>query len=71
MRIGRRHSAIVLTAAAASVAAACGSEAQTAPAASGIAWEGRGDRLQCATVPVPLDWADPEGQKIGLAVCGR
>ncbi len=70
MRIRRRQWAIVLTAAA-SLLAACSPGAQATPAAPGIDWKACGDRLECATVPVPLDWANPEGQKIGLAVVKR
>jgi hypothetical protein len=33
-----------------------------------IAWRECGDRLQCARVPVPLDWARPDGPKISLAL---
>lgn len=33
-----------------------------------IEWEGCGDGRQCATVPVPLDWSDPAGPTIGIAV---
>lgn len=40
----------------------------TARPASRIAWTSCGERLQCATVSVPLDWEDPGGTKIDLAV---
>jgi len=33
-----------------------------------IEWEGCGNRRQCATVEVPLDWSDPAGPTIGIAV---
>ena len=33
-----------------------------------IAWTDCGERLQCAKVRVPLDWARPNGRKIHLAV---
>lgn len=33
-----------------------------------IAWSACGDRLQCATVAVPLDWSAPDGPAITLAV---
>lgn len=36
--------------------------------ASGIAWTPCGERLECATVPVPLDWDDPGGATLDLAV---
>jgi pimeloyl-ACP methyl ester carboxylesterase len=71
MGTGRRRWTIVLTAAAASLVAACGSGAQASSATSGIDWKTCGDRLECATVSVPLDWANPAGQKIGLAVIKR
>lgn len=32
------------------------------------AWEGCGERLECATVTVPVDWEEPAGQTIDLAV---
>lgn len=41
--------------------------AAAAPAA-GIRWTPCGDRLECATVPVPLDWSRPHGPTISLAV---
>ena len=37
-------------------------------AASGIDWTSCGERLECASVPVPLDWSDPGGEQINLAV---
>ena len=36
--------------------------------ARGIAWTDCGKRLQCARVPVPLDWDHPRGPRIRLAV---
>jgi pimeloyl-ACP methyl ester carboxylesterase len=36
--------------------------------AAGTEWTACGERLECATVLVPLDWADPGGQQISLAV---
>ena len=36
--------------------------------AAGIAWTSCGERLECAKVPVPLDWSDPGGEQINLAV---
>ena len=41
--------------------------AAAAPA-PGIDWTACGDRLECATVPVPLDWSRPHGPVISLAV---
>jgi pimeloyl-ACP methyl ester carboxylesterase len=40
----------------------------TTPPTTGIGWSGCGERLECATVPVPLDWDEPDGQTIDLAV---
>ena len=37
-------------------------------AATGIDWTSCGERLECASVPVPLDWSDPGGEQINLAV---
>ncbi|MGE0297414.1 alpha/beta hydrolase [Pseudonocardia sp.] len=55
------------------VTAACsgGPDRPDQEAAPGIAWTECGDGLQCATVPVPLDWADPAGEQISLAVIRR
>src|SRR3954452_22899556 len=44
------------------------------PAASSAAdvdWTPCGQRLQCAHVPVPLDWSRPEGRTISLWVTRR
>ena len=72
----RRISAFVV----ASLAAVAGG-AQHAAASDGpppdrpeIAWtscEGLGEEFQCARVPVPLDWDEPDGEKIELAVIRR
>jgi pimeloyl-ACP methyl ester carboxylesterase len=51
-------------AAAASRAAAWPGKAAT----RGISWRACGEQLECARVPVPLDWARPAGHKIRLAV---
>jgi len=47
---------------------AAASTARPAVNQSGIAWTSCGDRLECARVPVPLDWSDPNGKHIELAV---
>jgi len=39
-----------------------------ARAAERITWKSCGERLDCATVPVPLDWNDPTGATIALAL---
>jgi pimeloyl-ACP methyl ester carboxylesterase len=33
-----------------------------------VDWTACGERLECATVPVPLDWSRPHGRMISLAV---
>lgn len=70
----RRTAAVVSTTALALAAAAysgaSGETASMAPgsATSAIAWTGCGDGLECATVPVPMDWGAPDGEQIELAV---
>lgn len=54
-------------------AAACGGTTEPPSASpgtsiSGIDWTSCGDRLECATVALPLDWDDPDGETIDLAV---
>ena len=47
------------------------SQRSAAPAGAGgppISWTACGPRLECATVPVPLDWAHPGGATITLSV---
>ena len=52
-----------------SVAATAGPAPATGTAgASAVAWAACGERIECATVPVPLDWAHPGGPAITLAV---
>lgn len=43
----------------------------TVDAAPGIDWTPCGEQLQCASVAVPLDHADPDGPTISLAVIRR
>jgi pimeloyl-ACP methyl ester carboxylesterase len=53
------------------VAADAGSGRGSAAAGAGvprITWAACGPQLECATVPVPLDWAHPGGPAIALAV---
>ncbi len=77
----RRHSRAAFLAGAAAVAlaaAACtstpsppSSTGTTTTAAAGttaIGWSACGTGLDCAKVPVPLDWKNPNGTKIELAV---
>ena len=80
---GRKRRATVvvaLTAVLAVLATACsdgqaaspsgtpGSTASGATPAAGITWTDCGERLECASVPMPLDWNDPGGATIDLAV---
>jgi pimeloyl-ACP methyl ester carboxylesterase/flavin reductase (DIM6/NTAB) family NADH-FMN oxidoreductase RutF len=47
------------------------SRGSAAPAGSGgpqVTWAACGPQLECASVPVPLDWARPNGPRIALAV---
>ncbi|MDL4773124.1 MULTISPECIES: alpha/beta hydrolase [Thermomonosporaceae] len=39
--------------------------------ASSIKWEPCENGAECATLPVPVDWAHPDGQKFGLALARR
>ncbi|WP_203716885.1 alpha/beta fold hydrolase, partial [Asanoa siamensis] len=68
----RRTSALV-AASLAAVLAGGGAAASDGPPepAPGFAWtgcEGLGSQFQCARVPVPLDWSEPDGEQIELAV---
>lgn len=36
--------------------------------ASAVTWHACGERLDCAQVPVPLDWGDPQSRQINLSV---
>jgi len=49
-------------------ASTAGAAAPRSAAAARIAWKGCGKGLQCARVPVPLDWARPIRGTISLAV---
>ena len=49
-------------------------EGSAVPAGAGesqIGWIACGDQLECARVPVPLDWGDPDGPRIELSVIRR
>src|SRR5690348_12539799 len=53
------------------VAADAGTGRGSAAAGAGaprITWTACGPQLECANVPVPLDWAHPSGPAIALAV---
>ena len=70
-----RAAAVAVAAMLALVTAACSpappdSAATTAPAAAvaAIAWTPCDPGLECAKVPVPMDWMNPSGEKIQLAV---
>lgn len=77
----RATAVVAVTLALAVLAAACGGAADTTSPTTGttgttaaprpaepIGWTGCGARLECARVPVPLDWSDPGGATIDLAV---
>lgn len=68
MRTGDGLRRTALAVAAVLAVAACGG-APAEPA--GIDWTPCDDGLDCATVQVPLDWADPGGEQISLAVVRR
>jgi pimeloyl-ACP methyl ester carboxylesterase len=49
-------------------------QASAVPAGAGVPrvdWTACGDRLECASVPVPLDWDEPNGPRIALSVIRR
>ena len=50
------------------IGSSAASRAPGSGAATGIDWTSSGDRLECASVPVPLDWSDLGGEQINLAV---
>lgn len=58
---------LVAAASIASCTAAPGPSAQSTDAAA-IPWEACGPNLECADVPVPLDWDEPDGEQLTLAV---
>src|SRR4051812_23887074 len=72
----RRVAAVATTGVMALVAAACTSAAPdsattttaAAAAVTPIVWTPCDPGLECARVPVPLDWMNPSGEKIQLAV---
>ncbi|GAA2389676.1 hydrolase [Catellatospora methionotrophica] len=75
--IGRVRAGLraVAVAVAACLAAGCAATPDAMTAARreppGIVWtgcEGLAERFQCAKVPVPLDWSEPDGPRIELAV---
>src|SRR5581483_8814728 len=55
--------------AAVAVPAPGASAAGTAPGS--LAWKSCGDGLQCATLSVPVDWSQPSGPQVALAVARR
>lgn len=52
----------------AGLCAAIAVSGSTAAARTGVHWSGCGNQLQCARVRVPLDWDQPRGPTIRLAV---
>ena len=60
--------AVVLALLGAVLAPVPAAAAPAAAPAAGIRWTPCGDRLECATVPVPLDWSRPHGPAISLSV---
>ncbi|WP_211219867.1 hypothetical protein [Glaciibacter superstes] len=52
------------------LAGGCTAETVATPSdeSTTVAWTSCGERLECATVPVPLDWGDVNGETIDLAV---
>src|ERR1700748_3123930 len=77
LRPGRSHrgrapavtvlAAGTLIAALAPVTTTAGASERSAPSAA-ISWTGCGTQLECARVPVPLDWAQHGGRTITLSV---
>src|SRR5262245_12520148 len=61
-------SAVGVPVAASASARAQGSLGSSGVTAPRISWAGCGQRLECARVPVPLDWHHPGGPAITLAV---
>jgi pimeloyl-ACP methyl ester carboxylesterase len=72
----RLRAGLAVTVTAALSATFLGSPASAAPpsagtsvvAAPGVAWVACRDGFECATVPVPLDYDDPQGLRIGISV---
>jgi pimeloyl-ACP methyl ester carboxylesterase len=72
----RRHGFAVLTALVvaspiAAVASGWSGAAEAAPVVPALSWSDCGDGLQCANVQVPLDYDEPNGEQITLAVARR
>src|SRR6516225_2680234 len=42
--------------------------AAASPAGPGLAWKSCGGGFQCATLAVPVDWTQPAGPRVALAV---
>ena len=59
---------VVLLFGASTAAAMPGVAAPQSAATARIAWKGCGKGFQCARVRVPLDWSNPTGPQISLAV---
>ncbi|WP_155373583.1 alpha/beta fold hydrolase [Catellatospora vulcania] len=70
-RLGLRAAAVAVVAGLAAGCATVPNAMVTRREQPGIAWtscEGLDQRFECAKVPVPLDWSEPNGQRIELAV---
>lgn len=66
--VGLAAAAVLLTGCAGAVPVAASEPDPLPPAPAPIAWTGCGPNLDCATVEVPLDYAEPDGTTIPLAV---
>ncbi|MDR8408287.1 alpha/beta hydrolase [Nonomuraea sp. 3-1Str] len=60
--------ALAVLAAVALLATGCTREERPGPGSGGLAWSGCGDGFQCAKLAVPLDHADPGGERIRISV---
>lgn len=72
-RWSRLSTLIAATVTAVSVTTSCTAGTDPRPSDTpagdaGIEWTSCNTGMECASVPVPLDWADPEGEQITLAV---
>jgi pimeloyl-ACP methyl ester carboxylesterase len=63
--------ALVVVSPIAAAATAWSAHAEAAPDVPALSWSDCGDGLECATASVPLDYDEPNGQHITLAVARR
>jgi len=69
MRVMKRTSALlVIAVGGALLAAACGSGSRTAASGSGLSWHRCDSQFECATLRVPVSYANPSGPKIPISV---